>query len=120
MLLSFLDLFFADDQENIIRFGLTTFVQHIARFIDVKAIWKEMERYGVEWTVSEIEGFEKETDSNELSSILVLHMLEESKEKLYQFCKCIRKQHEIIADLIEYSNTSGKKVGKFYIYIYIF
>lgn len=55
----------------------------------------------------------QEDDKEEQASMLVMHMLDKTKENLLKCCRSIRNYQPLIASLIEYSNDDGKSVGEY-------
>ena len=42
---------------------------------------------------------------------LIMKMMDETKENLWMFCKCLRSFDENLANLIENKNDDGKQIG---------
>lgn len=105
--------FNTDDMELVIRFGMTTYVRHIGRYVDLPAVLKDLEVQGV---LSENKrlAMALEDDKEEQASVLVMHMLDETKENLLKFCRCIRKIQPVVSDLIENSSDDGKSIGEIF------
>lgn len=106
-----------DDNETIVRYGMTAFIRQIGRFVDVTAVAKDLQIEGV-FSERERLAIAQESDREEQAVIMVLHMLDETKENLMKFCRCIRTHNPLIADLIEYSNDDGTSVRTFYAHMY--
>ena len=63
--------------------------------------------------LSETEKLEiqKEYNMEEQCGKLIMKMMDETKENLWMFCKCLRSFDENLANLIENKNDDGKQIG---------
>lgn len=96
---------------------MTAFIRQIGECVDVSAVVKDLQQEGV-FSERERLAIEQESGREEQAVLMVLHMLDETKENLFRFCRCIRTHKPLIADLIEYSSDDGTSVGMFYTHIF--
>lgn len=92
-----------------IKFNMTKWIKQLSRLRNIDIFMEKLLSNGI---ISSTVKMTIEIESlGEQMPLLVLHMLDETKENIYKFCKCLRELDENFADLLENNNTDGAETG---------
>lgn len=93
-----------------IKLGLTKYVRQLARCLEVDALLQDLKSQGI---VSDMvkRMIERMYNYEEQMQLLVLHMIDETRENLLKFCDCVRRRNSLLADLILHQSTDEKDIG---------
>ncbi|XP_045180495.2 uncharacterized protein LOC123539788 isoform X2 [Mercenaria mercenaria] len=92
-----------------IKLGLTRYVRQLARSLEVDVLLQELKAQGVINDTLKRK-IEQRYNCEEQMQLLVIHMMDETRENLLKLCGCLRKVNTLLADLVQHKPSDEKEI----------